>query len=87
MLAVNINRMKRSGKKVTQIISTGGGARSKIWSQMKASIKNCEIQIPVNEEAACLGAAIIGAVDEKLYPSLDIAIGKKRRNRKYNIAV
>ena len=59
-----------------RIISTGGGAKSDLWSQMKANITGYEVAIPQNEEAACLGAAIIGAVSTGEFKSYDEAIEK-----------
>jgi xylulokinase len=43
------------------IISTGGGARSKLWVQIKADTLNRSFVIPACNEAACLGAAMIAA--------------------------
>lgn len=57
------------------IISTGGGSKSDLWSQMKADITGLDIAIPENEEAACLGAAIIGAVDGRDFASYKEAAG------------
>jgi xylulokinase len=45
-----------------RVISTGGGAKSRPWVQIKASIANVDFYIPETNEAACLGAAMIGAV-------------------------
>jgi len=45
-----------------RVISTGGGAKSRLWVQIKASIANVDFYIPETNEAACLGAAMIGAV-------------------------
>ena len=44
------------------IVSTGGGARSNLWVAIKANRVNSEFFIPENNETACLGAAMIGAV-------------------------
>jgi sugar (pentulose or hexulose) kinase len=64
LLKINIDHIEATGYKVDKIISTGGGARSDLWSQLKADITDHQVLIPSNEEAACLGAAIIGAVSE-----------------------
>jgi xylulokinase len=44
------------------IISTGGGARSKLWVQIKADTLNRAFVIPACTEAACLGAAMMAAM-------------------------
>ena len=46
------------GASATKILVIGGGARSREWRQMIADITGAEIQVPVEEEAGCLGAAI-----------------------------
>lgn len=73
IFSVNINYMKKIGVNPELIISTGGGAKSDIWSQMKADISGNVVAIPQIEETACLGAAIIGAVHDGIYNSYDEA--------------
>lgn len=46
------------------------------WSQLKANITGYEVAIPSNEEAACLGAAIIGAVSEGVFQSYEEEINE-----------
>ena len=76
LLKVNIDHIEAAGYPVNKIISTGGGARSEIWSQAKANITEKIVAIPANEEAACLGSAIIGAVSEKEFTGYDDAVSK-----------
>jgi len=76
LLKVNIDHIEKAGYPVSRIISTGGGARSDIWSQIKANITGKIVAIPSNEEAACLGSAIVGAVSEGDFDSYDEAITK-----------
>ena len=44
------------------IVSTGGGARSSLWIKIKANRVKSDFFIPENNETACMGAAMIGAV-------------------------
>ncbi|MDR2740384.1 MAG: hypothetical protein LBB68_11220, partial [Treponema sp.] len=74
LLRKNIEHFAASGIHADRIISTGGGAKSKFWSQLKANFTGRKVAIPENEEAPCLGAAIIGAVSSGLYPSFEDAI-------------
>ncbi len=60
--------------KPTSIISTGGGAKSPLWLQLKADITGIEVRVPADKEAALLGAAIMGAVNAGLYPSYEAAV-------------
>lgn len=74
MLRSNIDSIEQAGIKATGIISTGGGARSDLWCQIKADITNYPIMVPENEEASCLGCAIIGAVAEGIYHDYKSAV-------------
>ena len=62
LLERNVTALKHNNMKFNRIISTGGGAKSDLWSQLKADITGLAVEIPADNEAACLGAAIIGAV-------------------------
>ena len=46
------------GQAPTTVLVIGGGARSTAWRQMLADATGAQIQVPVEEEAGCLGAAI-----------------------------
>ena len=76
LMARNIEEYQKAGHQVKQIISTGGGSQSMVWSQIKADVTGCEIAIPVEKEAACLGAAMIGAVDKGIFASYQEAVEK-----------
>lgn len=47
-----------AGKKAETIYVIGGGARSRGWRQLLADATGATIQVPVEEESGCLGAAI-----------------------------
>ncbi len=74
LLTKNIRFISKTQPISDTIISTGGGARSEIWCQLKADVTGKTVAIPVIDETCCLGAAIIGAVDEKVFPDFDAAI-------------
>lgn len=74
LLRKNIDHMKNAGVHIDTIISTGGGAKSNLWSQLKADISNHTVLIPETEEAPSLGSAIIGAVSEGIFSSYESAI-------------
>ncbi len=46
------------GKRAETILIIGGGARSAAWRQLVADATGATIQVPTEEEAGCLGAAI-----------------------------
>ena len=74
MLRKNLECLKQSGIRIEKIISTGGGARSPIWTQLKADISGYTIEVPADAEAPCLGAAILSAVQEGYFSSCDEAV-------------
>lgn len=47
-----------AGKEPSIIFAIGGGARSKEWRQLLADATGATIQVPTEEEAGCLGAAM-----------------------------
>lgn len=59
----NIDVLEDLGIKVTEIRSLGGGSRSFLWSQIKADVTQRTVYTTQNEEeAACLGAAMLAGV-------------------------
>ena len=76
LLRRNLDYFKNAGIRTNKIISTGGGAKSQIWTQIKSNMTGLEVQVPENEEAPSLGAAIIGAVSEGYYASFEEAVTK-----------
>jgi xylulokinase len=43
------------------IVSTGGGAQSRLWIEIKANTTGRVFYLPEYNETACLGAAMLGA--------------------------
>lgn len=64
VLRKNCECMNAKGACIDHIIATGGGAKSNCWCQMQADITGLPVVRPAELEAACLGAAIIGAVKD-----------------------
>jgi len=82
LLKKNIDLFENAGIRATGIVSTGGGARSDYWSQVKADITGYTVSIPENEEAALLGAAMIGAISEKYFCTFREAVDRCVRIKK-----
>lgn len=72
----NIDVLEDLGIKVDEIRSLGGGSRSLLWSQIKADVTQRSVYIMENEEAACLGAAMLAGVATGIYPNLKVATKK-----------
>ena len=49
-------------KRSFEIVSTGGGARSRLWTKIKSDMTGKRFILPECNESACLGAAMIGAI-------------------------
>lgn len=82
MLRKNCERIEKSGTPILRIIATGGGAKSPVWCQLQADITGLPVVIPAEKEAACLGAAIIGAVTDGVFDSYSQAAEKVVRFEK-----
>jgi xylulokinase len=67
LLEKNLAEMRREGMEFSHIVSSGGAAKSDLWSQIKADICGLEIRVPANSEAACFGSALIGAVSSGVF--------------------
>jgi xylulokinase len=72
----NMEALEDMGIHVSEIRSLGGGARSRIWKQIEADITQKSVYTMKNEEAACLGAAILAGNAVGMYRSIDEACEK-----------
>ena len=59
-MAYNLERLEQYGVAPRRLFACGGGARSKVWLQIKADIWNREILSVETEETGALGSAILG---------------------------
>jgi len=69
----NIDVIESLGIKVKEIRALGGGARSRVWKQIEADLTKRPVVTTMNEEAACLGAAILAGKAVGLYKSIEQA--------------
>ncbi len=74
MLRENLELIESvTGVETSEIRSLGGGAKSAVWSKIKADITGRSIATMAQSECASLGAAILAAVALGLYPSIEAA--------------
>lgn len=59
-MAYNLERLEHYGVAPKRLFACGGGARSKVWLQIKADVWNREIIPVATEETGALGSAILG---------------------------
>ena len=72
----NLDVLEDLNINASEIRSLGGGSRSLTWSQIKADVTKRPVYTMMNEEAACLGAAILAGVAARIYPNLKEAVSK-----------
>jgi xylulokinase len=71
MLRRNLDIAVASGIKGQEIRSSGGGARSRLWNQIKADVCGLPVVSLASEEAALLGDAILGGTAVGIFDSLE----------------
>ncbi len=70
MLKRNLEALTRAGIEVTEIRSTGGGARSVLWNQIKANVTGVPLVTLINEDTALLGNAILAGAASGVFPTI-----------------
>ena len=73
MIRRNLEGLESLGVATRELRIMGGGARSKLWTQIMADVCGVSLAAPAQEEAAALGAAILAAVGAGLYPDIPTA--------------
>ena len=61
---------------VNEVISIGGGAKSKLWRQIKADITGKKVVTLKNKETGCLGTAILAGYGSGVYKDINEAVSK-----------
>ena len=74
LLRKNCQALTESGLPCDSILAVGGGTKSAVWCQMWADITQIPVKIPLEQEAACLGAAMIGAVADGFFADYSQAV-------------
>jgi xylulokinase len=68
-----LGAMRASGLEVTRLTIVGGGAKGRLWRQIKADVTGLPVRVPTNVETTAGGAAILAAVGAGLYPDVATA--------------
>ncbi len=72
-MLLNYEALAGSGIHFTKLHATGGGARSKVWMQMKADILNLPITALKTADAGTVGSAMLTGIAAGLFRDLDDA--------------
>jgi xylulokinase len=78
-MAEGLEITRELGVSPKMVIASGGGARSKLWTQIQADIYNLPVTRSVTEEQACTGAAILAAAGAGVYPDIKTACAAMTR--------
>lgn len=70
---LNYSALKGSGARFERMNATGGGARSKVWMQMKADMMNIPITALKTADAGTVGSAMLTGVAIGLFENLKVA--------------
>ncbi len=68
-LRLNLDLLKQGGVETEVLRAIGGGAKSKLWLQLKADITGIPVVTPRIPEAAGFGAALLAGVGAGAFPS------------------
>lgn len=67
-LRLFLELLREQGCEATTVCAIGGGAKSALWTQMRADITGRELIVPAVTEAASVGAALLAAWGAGLVP-------------------
>ncbi len=79
---VNLELLQRAGIRVESLRATGGGARSKVWLQIKADILDLPIDTLTMDEAGTVGSILLAGVATGAYATLDEAMSLAGTSRR-----
>jgi len=63
----NLETAEAAGARADTLRAMGGSANSRIWTQIKADVTGCAIEVPASDTATTLGAAILAGVGTGVY--------------------
>jgi len=58
----NLRLMKAAGHPIDLLVASGGGAKTNLWLEIKASIYGCPIVVPKKAECGVVGCAILAGL-------------------------
>lgn len=73
-MRVNVERLASSGVTFNRLVATGGGAKSKLWTQMKADILGIPFDTLETEDAGTVGSAIMTGLAVGTFACMDDAV-------------
>ena len=78
----NLEAAREAGASAGVLRAMGGSANSRLWTQMKADVTGCRIEVPGSDTATSLGAAILAGVGAGVYEDFEEAVRSTVRIRR-----
>jgi xylulokinase len=72
----NIALMKSRGCRLDRMVAAAGGAKSRLWLEIKASVYNCAILVPSESECAVLGCAMLAGLAVRLFSNPETIVSQ-----------
>ncbi len=68
--ARNLRIMESAGNRLDRVVAAGGGAKTRLWLEIKASLYGCPVVTTAAEECGVLGCAMLAGTAVGFYPDL-----------------
>ena len=72
----NLRLMKTAGHPMDRLVASGGGAKTRLWLEIKASVYGCPIVVVNNAECGVVGCAILAGIANGTYANLEDAVAR-----------
>ncbi|RBN36270.1 xylulose kinase, partial [Priestia megaterium] len=69
----NIRNFRSNGIDVDEVYAAGGATNSELFLQIHADVSNISINVPEDNQVACLGSAILASVAGGAYKDIEEA--------------
>lgn len=69
----HVGTMRAAGARLERLIASGGGARTRLWLQIKASMLGTPVLVPAEPECGLVGCAALAATAMGQFPSPEAA--------------
>ena len=77
----NLEAAREAGAVFSTLRATGGAAKSPLWTQIKADVTGCTVEVPEAFSTAAYGAALLAGVGTGVFSSFDEAVSGIRITR------
>jgi xylulokinase len=75
----NIDLMERRGHRFDRLVAAGGGAKGRLWLEIKASMYDRPILVPSEPECGVVGCGMLAGCASGLFSSLEATISEQVR--------